>query len=496
MKTRRSKKVEEGSKRVTKKLPEPSSANRKSKRVNKPSVAPASVSRSSFVEESDSSREESKSPEAKKGRGQERFTLRKMAPKPKRISWAREDDIDIINRPKKKVAPTGRHVEEELNLQEWSRPTQIEFRDAEKATIRDFLLKGIRNNGWSESLYVTGLPGQGKTACLIEVVNALKAIHPEVGFYYLNGLKLSNPNLIFSKFWKQLTGLHLPHAKARVRLEDAFKLAKYHCLSPAEKKRLTATKILIIDEIDFLFTKSNDVLYSIFEWPHAEFSRMSIVCVANTLDFPQMILAKIGSRMGQKHINFPPYKDDQIERILRDRLKNSHLFKDEAITFVAKKCAMFSSDVRKSLQYCRRAIQYHRTEGDRRGQIGIELINKTLEMDSKTPSYHFITKQSVQFRTLLVAVINETEGSSALNRLTLDVDKVYFRFVELLNQQKEEKSSYQEFTNIVNVCCQMQILKLNRRAKDRTTLASAQNLPDLKYILRDDKIFIDYGRHG
>ncbi len=44
-------------------------------------------------------------------------------------------------------------------------------------------------------------------------------------------------------------------------------------------------KLLVIDEIDFLMTPKQDILYNIFDWQHMKHSRIAIICIANTLDF-------------------------------------------------------------------------------------------------------------------------------------------------------------------------------------------------------------------
>jgi Cdc6-like AAA superfamily ATPase len=55
---------------------------------------------------------------------------------------------------------------------------------------------------------------------------------------------------------------------------------------------------VLVDEIDFLMTKKEEVLYQLFDWPHHSRSKLVTLAVANTLDFPEKLTSKIASRIG------------------------------------------------------------------------------------------------------------------------------------------------------------------------------------------------------
>lgn len=59
------------------------------------------------------------------------------------------------------------------SLQEFCVPENMPCRDEEKDQILKFCQKAIIEFGSSSSLYIYGVPGLGKTACLLEVVHAL-----------------------------------------------------------------------------------------------------------------------------------------------------------------------------------------------------------------------------------------------------------------------------------------------------------------------------------
>ncbi len=53
-------------------------------------------------------------------------------------------------------------------------PEMLPCRDKERNQIRDYLINGLANGGSSSSLYISGMPGTGKTATTLEVVKNLK----------------------------------------------------------------------------------------------------------------------------------------------------------------------------------------------------------------------------------------------------------------------------------------------------------------------------------
>lgn len=77
-------------------------------------------------------------------------------------------------------------------------------------------------------------------------------------------------------------------------------------------KYMKLLRVLIIDEIDNLKTRDFEVLYSIFEWTKHKKSKLIIISISNTLDFPETLTAKVASRMGRKSIVFKPYTSEQI----------------------------------------------------------------------------------------------------------------------------------------------------------------------------------------
>lgn len=76
---------------------------------------------------------------------------------------------------------------------------------------------------------------------------------------------------------------------------------------------LDKSHVIVIDEVDFLITKDQQIFYNLFEWVSNVTSKLGLVIIANTMDFPERLSGKINSRMGNHRLVFKPYSYSQIK---------------------------------------------------------------------------------------------------------------------------------------------------------------------------------------
>ena len=65
--------------------------------------------------------------------------------------------------------------------------------------------------------------------------------------------------------------------------------------------------VLLVDELDLLVTRKQDVIYNLFDWATRKSSKLIIVAIANTMDLAQRMLPRVASRMGFQQIMFTSY---------------------------------------------------------------------------------------------------------------------------------------------------------------------------------------------
>ncbi|KAM4595807.1 cell division control protein 6 homolog isoform 2-T2 [Fundulus diaphanus] len=222
-------------------------------------------------------------------------------------------------------------------------PERLLSREAEQASIRSFLQDKVLQRVPS-SLYISGAPGTGKTACLNCVLQDMKAELAAVKTVLVNCMSLRSSHAIFP-----LLAHRLKAAGGQGGLQ----------------KFLTApgpTVLLVLDEMDQLDSKAQDVLYTIFEWPYLAQSRLCLIGIANALDLTDRILPRL---QAQPHcrpllLHFPPYSRQELTTIIQDRLSKAAaegMLDTSAVQFCARKVSAVSGDARKALDICRRAVE-------------------------------------------------------------------------------------------------------------------------------------------
>ncbi|XP_077428053.1 cell division control protein 6 homolog isoform X2 [Vanacampus margaritifer] len=227
-------------------------------------------------------------------------------------------------------------------------PERLLSRESECAAIRTFLERtAVRR--LPGSLYVSGAPGTGKTACLDSVLRDMKDELSHVQTLTVNCMSLRSSHVIFPL------------------LAEKLKVSAGH---KGLQRRLTGpgpAVLLVLDELDQLDSKTQDVLYTIFEWPHLPQSRLCLVGIANALDLTDRILPRLQARPRCRPLllNFPPYSRDQLGAIVQDRLAQAcadGVLDAAAVQFCARKVSAVSGDARKALDICRRAVEIVQSE--------------------------------------------------------------------------------------------------------------------------------------
>uniref|UniRef100_A0A914Z4P2 Origin recognition complex subunit 1 n=1 Tax=Panagrolaimus superbus TaxID=310955 RepID=A0A914Z4P2_9BILA len=234
-------------------------------------------------------------------------------------------------------------------------PDVLLKREEQCKEIKLFIQQAVNSKSsvHNRSIYISGVPGTGKTACVTKVVQELQSQKKAIKFHYVyvNGLELIKPQHIFSEIYSIL----YPSARAVASKTARDKLSKIFSFNDAKRIPI----LLAVDELDMLCTKSQDVVYDIFDWASTQESKLSVIAIANTLDLPERVLKqRISSRMGYNRITFNAYNFQEITDILKYRIgKSGASFKDNTFGLISRKVASYSGDLRKALELIRRSIE-------------------------------------------------------------------------------------------------------------------------------------------
>ena len=245
------------------------------------------------------------------------------------------------------------------NLHVSSVPLTLPCRTSEFTMVYTHLEAAI-TSGTGTCIYISGVPGTGKTATVREVVSQLNAsVQAEelddFIFVEINGMKVTDPHQSYSLLWEALKGDRVSPFHALGLLEREFD-------HPSPRR---VPCVVLMDELDQLVTKDQSVMYNFFNWPGLRHSRLIVLAVANTMDLPERTLSnKISSRLGLTRILFPGYTHEQLQEIIRSRLSHvpDNIVDPDAIQFASRKVAAVSGDARRALDICRRAVEIAEAE--------------------------------------------------------------------------------------------------------------------------------------
>ncbi|XP_077171078.1 cell division control protein 6 homolog [Paroedura picta] len=280
-----------------------------------------------------------------------------LAPSPRR-RCQETPKTPLRGRPKKELVGTrlfkqeGTCYQQAKSLLHTAVPDQLSAREKEMGFLHQFLKECVCGEK-PGSLYISGAPGTGKTACLNRALQDLKKELAGSKIVVLNCMALRSSQAVF------------PAVAEHLGQAGADKAARNDIIRKLEK-RLTAKSspmvLIVLDEMDQLDSRGQDVLYTVFEWPSLPNSRLVLIGIANALDLTDRILPRLQARPKccPQLLNFPPYSKDQLASILEERLKpvtGEQVLDRAAIQFCARKVSAVSGDARKALDICRRAIE-------------------------------------------------------------------------------------------------------------------------------------------
>ena len=272
--------------------------------------------------------------------------------------------------------------------------TNLLFRENEFNQIKRFLDKhlSIKSSG---SLYISGGPGTGKTYSVTRVLDELSRAY-RFRKCFINCMDCGTPNVIFSKI---LNGVGYSNTPKKVK--DRLNLINEKIVTP--KKKLDMT-ILVLDEIDELEKKNQEVLHELFSWPNVEESRVIIIGISNTLDFTSRSLSRLSFVKGAapESLNFRPYSRIEIKGILANRiskLDSSPVISDAAVELCARKISSLNGDLRQALSVLQKAVGLAKKEYD-----SLQAMRKLSIENVNDPEQVIVSENSASFDIMQVGL--------------------------------------------------------------------------------------------
>lgn len=169
--------------------------------------------------------------------------------------------------------------------------------------------------------------------------------------------------------------------------------------------------ILVVDELDQLCTRKQNILYHLFDWPNRTGSRILILSIANMMDLPERVMmSKIQSRLGLRRLHFQTYSFNELRIIVESRISHLSIFDESGLDLIARKVAAISGDARRVLDLCRRALDIAEQEKEKNNdnnEICVEMkhVQKALSEVFSSDKVYAINDVSEQEKIFLESLI-------------------------------------------------------------------------------------------
>ena len=399
-----------------------------------------------------------------------------------------------LGNPSKSKSKSEISIQSEISSQEKEKdddgisfPNLSEFlpcREKEQEAIYKYIKTGLSTKGNYSSLYISGMPGTGKTECVKRVIHVLENQYKKKGiskfqYIYINGIEYEPPSKAFKAIHDSIFVKKKKLFSFVKSLDDYFKNRNNFDSSVYLKNPNNCHIILILDEVDQLILnndKSQTLLYNIFNWTTYPQSKLIVLSISNTLDLPNRLLSKVQSRMGNNKIMFKPYTKDDLYKIIVSRGINMKAFSEDALKLSTMKVAAVNGDLRRAILILKRSKEIYEDEKKNIPQIcNKDLISKNYILQACEQLFDSkITKvlrmlqisEKIILAALLTRLKDSNENRISVGELYENIDKFLDKYNESSNDNIDLEINWYEYEKIIYNLLRLKIISFIDGQKD------------------------------
>ena len=280
-------------------------------------------------------------------------------------------------------------------------PDDLPHRDEQIRMLATILAPALRGETPSNVL-IYGKTGTGKTATVKFVGRQLeemsKRLNVECKVHYINCELVDTQYRVLASIANAL-GRKVPMTGWPT--DQVYEEVK----KALDSKNQTV--IIVLDEIDKLVKKGDDVLYNLSRI-NAELERgkVSIIGISNDLKFKNYLDPRVISSLSEEEIIFPPYNAEQLKDILEQRAKLAFydgVLDDDVIPYCAALAAQEHGDARKALDLLR--VSGEIAEQENADKVTKDHVKKALKKIERDHIAEVVRTLPIQSKILLFGMI-------------------------------------------------------------------------------------------
>ncbi|NWX81687.1 ORC1 protein, partial [Nothoprocta ornata] len=234
-------------------------------------------------------------------------------------------------------------------------------------------------------------------------------------------------------------------------------------------------------QLDLLWTRKQNVMYNLFDWPSQKHSKLIILAIANTMDLPERIMMnRVASRLVCPSSNIIMLGNEEYGLnivCLRVLLNMCNVY---------FQVAALSGDARRCLDICRRATEICEFASQKNTSRIVRMAHITEAIDEmfSSPYINAIRSASLHEQVFLKAILAEFRRAG-VEEATLQ--QVYHQHVALCRIEGMQSPTVSE---IMAVCSRLGACRLllvessNKYLHMRVRLNISQD--DVMYALKDE----------
>nr|WP_300979929.1 ORC1-type DNA replication protein [Methanomethylovorans sp.] len=299
-------------------------------------------------------------------------------------------------------------------------PDTLVHRDEQINSLATILVSALRGDTPSNIL-IYGKTGTGKTAASRHVGRELERmgdqLNVQCSVVYVNCEVIDTQYRLLANLARQF-GEDVPMTGWPT--DQVF--AKFKEAVDSKKQVI----IIILDEIDKLVKKGDDVLYNLSRAnSDLDQAKVSMIGVSNDLKFTEFLDPRVKSSLGEEEIIFPPYDADQISDILVERAETAYksgVLEETVIPLCAAFAAQEHGDARRALDLLRVAGEL--AEREKKSRVQEEHVRRAQDKIEVDRVIEVVKTLPTQSKLALCAVIN-LRNNGYKNVTTGEVYNVY-----------------------------------------------------------------------